>query len=473
MESQENLSSFFRPEGIAIFGSMKEEWFFGAAVVVKELQELGYKGAIYPIHPTSTSVYGLKVYPGITQVEGKIDLAVIATSYRSVPGILESCGKKGVKAAVVISDGFAENGEEGRVRQDEILAIAKAKGIRIIGPNTLGIYRPHQGISTIPYEKGYHLPPKGGLSIITQSGMYGPQASAMNEYSFGTNSVIDLGNMCDIDEVDCLEYLGGDHDTTVIGLYMEHTKRPKALLETARRISMSKPILALKGGRSSESAKAMASHTGSISGQDSLYDALFKQAGIIRADDYEDLLEGAKVFLSQPLPQGNRMGIISLTGAIGIQCIDIGAQYGLVPGALSRDSRETLLSISHTLASHPIDLGPATAANGMDLLTYYTRCFDVLMEDSAIDCIYLNLYISSYLTPDFYKDVLEHMGRNLKKPVVAWSYGPSSDAVRNLGRLIEHHGIPFYLTTRKAIQALGYMVWYAKWKNIADKVQNS
>ena len=142
-------------------------------------------------------------------------------------------------------------------------------------------------------------------------------------------------------------------------------------------------------------------------------------------DDYEDLLEGAKVFLSQPLPKGNRLGIISLTGAIGIQCIDIGAQYGLIPGALSQGSRETLLSISHTLADHPIDLGPATAANGIDILTYYTRCFDVLMEDENIDCIYLNTYISSYLCSDFYKDVLEHMGRNLRKPVVAWSYGPS------------------------------------------------
>ena len=466
MESSDQLSYFFRPEGIAIFGSMKEEWFFGASVVVKELKELGYTGAIYPIHPTSTSVYGLKVYPDISQVEGMIDLAVIVTSYRSVPGILESCGRKGVKAAVVISDGFAENGDGGRVRQAEIVAIAQAKGIRIIGPNTLGIYKPHGGISTIPYEKGYHLPPKGGLSIITQTGMYGPQAVAMNEYSFGTNTIIDLGNMCDIDEVDCLEYLRTDHDTTVIGLYMEHTKRPKALLETARRISMSKPIVALKGGRSSESAKAMASHTGSISGKDSLYDALFRQAGIIRVDDYEDLLESAKIFLSQPLPKGNRLGILSITGAIGIQCIDIGTQYGLIPGTLSPDSRELLLSISHTLTNHPIDLGPATAVNGIDILTYYTRCFDVLMEDENIDCIYLNTYISSYLKPDFYENVLEHMGRNLKKPVVVWSYGPSSEAVRKLGSLIERHGIPFYPTTRKAIQALGYMVRYAKWKKV-------
>ena len=153
--------------------------------------------------------------------------------------------------------------------------------------------------------------------------MYGPQAAALNEYAFGINTIIDLGNMCDIDEVDSLEYLEADPDTKVIGLYLEHTWRAKALRETARRVSKSKPILCLKGGRSSEAARAMASHTGSIAGQDSLYDALFRQAGIIRVEDYEDLLEVAKVFLSQPFPAGNRIGIISLTGAIGIQLLSI------------------------------------------------------------------------------------------------------------------------------------------------------
>ncbi|MGD0821101.1 MAG: CoA-binding protein [Desulfomonilia bacterium] len=463
------LTYFFQPQGIAVFGSMKEDWFFGAGVVVKELKGLGYTGSIHPIHPTAQSVYGLKVYPDISQVEGRVDLAVIATSYRSVPGILKACGSKGVKAVVVISDGFAENGDDGRARQDEIVEIARAMGIRIIGPNTLGIYKPHSGVSTIPYEKGCILPPKGGLSIITQTGMYGPQATALNEYAFGINTIIDLGNMCDIDEVDSLEYLEADPDTKVIGLYLEHTWRAKALRETARRVSKSKPILCLKGGRSSEAARAMASHTGSIAGRDGLYDALFRQAGIIRVEDYEDLLEVAKVFLSQPLPVGNRIGIISLTGAIGIQCIDIAAQCGLVPGELSRNSREDLLQISHTLSGHPIDLGPASATGGPNLFSYYEQCFDILMADEGIDCVYLNTYISSYLTPEIYDCTLSHMGANLRKPVTSWSYGPSSEAVRQLGALTEMHGIPFYPTTRKAIKALGYLVNYAKWKRSDDE----
>lgn len=443
---------------------MMEGWFFGGAVVVKELQELGYRGAIYPVHPRAVTVHGLKVYPDISLVPGDVDLAVIATSYRAVPEILHACGDKGVSSAVVIADGFAEAGPEGIRRQEEVLSIARTKGMRIIGPNTLGIYRPHSGISTIPYEKGYRLPPPGGLSIVTQTGMYGPQAAAMIEYRFGISTVIDLGNMCDLDEVDGLEYLGNDPGTTVIALYIEHTRRPRELLETARRVSGSKPILCLKGGRSSEAARAMASHTGSIAGQDSLYNALFHQAGIIRVDEYEDLLLTSKAFLSQPLPKGNRLGVISLTGAMGIQCIDAAGENGLVLGELSMNSTRNLLAVSPTLAGHPIDLGPASAANGIDFFTYYRQCFDILMADDNIDCVYLNTYISSYLTPDVYEEVLRHMAGNLRKPVVAWSYGPSTESVTKLGALTEKCGIPFYPTTRKAIQALGCLVRYARWR---------
>ncbi len=432
MDFSDQLTGFFRPEGIAVFGSMREGWFFGASVVVKELQSLGFKGTIYPVNPGAISVYGLKVYPHISKVEGKVDLAVIITSCKYVPEILRSCGRKGVKAVVVVSDGFAENGQEGKRRQEEIVGIARENGIRIIGPNTLG--------------------------------MYGPQAVALNEYRFGINTIMDLGNMCDVDEVDCLKYLEQDVDTRVIALYIENIRRPGEFLETARRISRSKPILCLKGGRAPEAASAMASHTGAIAGSDNLYDALFRQAGVIRVEEYEDLLDCPKVFLAQDLPKGNRLGVISLTGAIGIQCIDAAAAYGLVLGELNKKSKEELFRISTTLGTHPIDLGPASASDGLDLFSYYQKCFDVLMEDDNIDCIYLNTYISSYLQPEHYEGVLKHMGDHLMKPVVSWSYGPSSESVRKLGSLTESHGIPFFPTTHKSIKALGYLIKYARWR---------
>jgi len=458
------MDGFLSPKGIALFGSMKEEWFFGAGVVIKDLLELEYRGGIYPVHPRAEAVCGLKVRRDLSGTDGSIDLAVVITSYKQVPGILRQCGQKGIHSAVVVSDGFGESGPEGRARQEEMLSIAQDHGIRIIGPNTLGVFCPESKITTIPYMKGYGVPPKGPLSIITQTGMYGPQAVPFIDYRLGVRMVVDLGNMCDIDEVDCLEYLAHDSRTGVISLYMEHTRRPRKFLETAGRVSRLKPILCLKGGRSEVAGDAMASHTGSLAGNDGLYDALFNQSGVIRVDEYEDLLDSAKIFSSGLLPKGNRLGIITITGAIGIQCIDIAESSGLVRGTLTGQSTERLSRLSSTLGGHPIDLGPATAMDGMAIFSYYMTCYDILMDDPGIDCVYFNIYIGNYMASEFYEDVLKHMEANMKKPVAAWCYGPSRDAVRKLGDLMEAHHIPCYHTTSKAVTSLGRLVRYARWR---------
>lgn len=458
------LDVFLNPESIAVFGSMNEDWFFGAGVVVKELVNLGYSGSIYPVHPTATTVCSHKVYNDVSEIDGTVELAVIITSYKHVPDIMMKCAQKKVRAAVVVADNFGERGAQGRKRQDELVDLARSSGIRIIGPNTLGVFNATHSFSTIPYEKGYTHIEKGPVSIITQTGMYGPQAIALNEYPCGISKIIDLGNMCDIDEVDCLEYLAHDPQTRIISMYMEHTRRPADFLATAKKVSREKPVLCLKGGSSPEAEGAMASHTGSMAGNDSLYEALFRQSGVIRVKEYEDLLECAKVFVSYPLPKGNRLGIISLTGAMGIACIDAASSAGLKVGHLSPQSRDRLLAIDSTLRGHPIDLGPASAADGLNLFSYYTRSFDVLMEDDNIDCIYVNIYISSYLTADHYRDVLHHISSRRSKPVVLWSYGPSSTSVRELASLVESYGLPHYTTTLKAIKALGYMAAYARWR---------
>jgi acyl-CoA synthetase (NDP forming) len=250
----------------------------------------------------------------------------------------------------------------------------------------------------------------------------------------------------------------------VISLYMEHTRRPREFLEKAREVSKKKPILCLKAGRSAEAADAMASHTGSLAGDDGLYDALISQSGIVRVNEYEDLWDCAKVFSRGILPAGNRLGVITLTGAIGIQCIDLGAAAGLVPGPLTRPSREKLADISPTLGGHPIDLGPASAIDGPSLFGHYIRCVDILMNDPQVDCIYVNLYIGSYMVPELYADVLAHIEKNMRKPVVMWTYGPDRNTLHALNALGERHGIPAYATTGKAIRSLGYLARYAQWR---------
>ncbi|MRR18292.1 MAG: CoA-binding protein, partial [Deltaproteobacteria bacterium] len=201
------LDSFFNPQSIVLFGSVQENRFFGVSVIIGDLLKWNYKGRIYPIHPTAETVYGIRVHKDLSNVEDAPDLAIIVTSFKHVPGILHQCGAKGVRAAVIVSDGFGEAGPEGKIRQEELLRIARSYKMRVMGPNTIGVFNSESRFTTVPYDRGYEYNRQGRLSIITQTGMYSPQAMAWNEYEAGINKVIDLGNMCDVDETDCLEYL--------------------------------------------------------------------------------------------------------------------------------------------------------------------------------------------------------------------------------------------------------------------------
>ena len=458
------LAPFFNPQSISLFGSMQENWFFGAGVIIGDLLKWNYRGQIYPIHPTAQTVYGIKVYKDLGEVDAVPDLAVIVTSFKHVPGILHQCGTKGVKAAVIVSDGFGEAGPGGKIRQEELFQIAKSYGIRVMGPNTVGIFNSESWFTTVPYDRGYDYTTQGRLSIITQTGMYSPQAMAWNEYEAGINKVVDLGNMCDIDETDCLEYLGNDDSTDVISLYMEHTRRPRMFLDTLKKVSLKKPVLCLMPGGSPGAAAAMASHTGSMAGDANLYQAVFKQGGIVRVEEYEDLRDCATPFLRFPLPKGNRLGVITFSGAIGIQCIDAAEANGLSLGKLSPKSRQELTAISDTMGGHPIDVGPASATAGVEIFNMYGKCFNILRRDENIDCIYLNTYVSHGLKPTYYEELLRHIGSCREKPIVCWCYGPSKQLVLEFGILAERLGIPFYLTSRKAVRSLAYMAQYARWK---------
>lgn len=462
------LDPFFNPQSIVLFGSMQEGWFFGAAVIISDLLKWNYAGKIYPVHPTARTVYGIPVFKDLALVKDVPELAVIVTSYRHAPGILEQCGAKGVRAAVIVSDGFGEAGPEGKIRQEELSRIAKFYGIRVMGPNTVGVFNAESRFTTIPYDRGYEYSKQGKLSIITQTGMYSPQAIAWHEYEAGINKVIDLGNMSDVDETDCLEYLAQDDSTDVISLYMEHSRRPRVFLDALKEASLRKPVLCLMPGGSPGAAQAMASHTGSMAGNAELYQGALRQGGALRVEEYEDLRDCATPFLWYPLPKGNRLGIITFSGAIGIQAIDAAESCGLSPGKLSSESRRQLAAVSSTLGGHPIDVGPASATAGAGVFDLYRKCFDILAADENIDCIYLNTYVFSGLNPAYYEDLLRRIGSFRDKPIVSWCYGPSQRLVLEFGALAERHGIPFYLNSRKAVRSLSYMSRYARWKAAAS-----
>jgi len=457
------LSRFFEPRSLAVVGSFRKN-FFGGYVLVKSLLKAGYKGKIFPVNPAYKEVRGLKVYPSIKDVPQRVDLAVVMINARSVAGMVRECAAKGVRAMIVVSDGFAERDEEGGRLQKELLEVAGKEGIRIIGPNTAGVVNTANGFNPCAYEAGYYRIKKGPIAIVAQTGMTNPQAFPYPDLSFGVSKICDFGNKCDVDECDLLEYLAHDPDTGVISMYLESIRDGRRLLSVAGTVAKIKPVLVFKSGRTEEGAKASTSHTGSMAVDDKIFDSLCRQTGILRLEEFQDLFEIPKAFASQPLPKGGRLGIVTFTGGVGVVIIDKAATYGMGLTTLSRKTRQALDRIYQGLGNMPVDIGPMMAAvkNPFEL---YPKILGAVAADAKVDALFSVLWanptdiiVSSYLKA--YQRIKDH----LKKPMVTWVYGPNSEVAADLTRQVEEMGFPVFKTPEKCIQALGLAWKYKRYK---------
>jgi len=360
------LSLFFEPQSVAVVGSLREGY-FGGYVVIKTLLNAGFEGRIYPVNPSYQEVLGLKAYPSIKEIPEKIDLVLIMINRRFVPNVLRECAGKGIKAVIVVADGFAERDEEGAKLQNEIVEIARKAGIRIIGPNTAGIVNSANGLTPDPYEPGYKKVKSGTVAICAQTGMINPQAFPYADLHYGVSKICDFGNKCDVDECDLLEYLENDPATKVITMYLESIRDGRRFLEISKRVAAQKPVLILKSGRTKEGAKVSASHTGALAVDDQIFNAACKQAGIIRLEKFRELFELPKIFSLQPLPKGNRLGMVTFTGGVGVLAIDEGAKYGLSVARLSPEITKKLNAIFPDLGKSVVDIGPPMAVNNLQL----------------------------------------------------------------------------------------------------------
>ena len=448
------LSRFFDPRSIAVIGSFRES-FFGGYVIVKSLLKAGYKGEIFPVNPAYKEVHGLQVYPSLEEVPEEVDLAVVMINARSVAGMARECAGKGVRAMIVVSDGFAERDEEGARLQEELLKVAGGEGIRIIGPNTAGVVNTSNGFNPCAYEAGYYRIRKGPIAIGAQTGMTNPQAFPYPNLRFGVSKICDFGNKCDVDECDWLDYLAQDPDTRVISLYLESIRDGRRLLKTARSVTKAKPVLIFKSGRTKQGARASASHTGSMAVDDKIFDSLCRQSGILRLEEFQDLFEIPKMFASQPLPAGGRLGIITFTGGVGVVVIDKGARYEMGLTTLSAETRHSLDAIYQGLGNMPVDIGPMMAAvkNPFDL---YPGLVETVAADPNVDMIFNVLWanptgiiVSSYLK------AYERIKDRVRKPIATWIYGPNSEVAADLTQRIEEMGFPVFNSPEKCVQALG------------------
>jgi acyl-CoA synthetase (NDP forming) len=458
-ESEKSVMElFFEPRTVAVIGSLKEGY-FGGYVVIKTLLNAGFGGKIYPVNPSYQKVLGLKVYPSIKEIPEKIDLVLIMINRRSVPDVMRECAEKGIKAVIVVADGFAERDEEGAKLQNEILEIARKAGIRMIGPNTAGIVNSANGLTPNPYEPGYEKVKSGAVAICAQTGMINPQAFPYADLHYGLSKICDFGNKCDVDECDLLEYLEGDPATKVITMYLESIRDGRRFLKMSRRVAAKKPVLILKSGRTKEGAKVSASHTGALAVDDEIFSAACKQAGIIRLEKFHELFELPKIFL-QPLPKGNRLGIVTLTGAVGVLAIDEGAKYGLSAAQLSPETIEKLNAIFPGLGKSVVDIGPPMAVGSY--IAIYPDILETVLADDNVDCLLNIIWTSPFKEfVEKYLRFYEKLRGNYQTTIATWIYGPSVSLINEMSGRMEDLGFPVFSDVETAIKALGIAYQYS------------
>src|SRR5664279_2753320 len=372
------LDPFFTPRNVAIIGATENPGSVGRTTLWNLISS-PFGGAVFPVNPKRPSVLGIKAYPTVKDIPAEVDLAVICTPPKSIPGIIRECGEIGVKAAVVISAGFKEAGEEGKQLEKDLLVEAKKAGIRIIGPNCLGVMVPPTGVNATFASA---MARSGSVAFLSQSGAL---CTAVLDWSLramvGFSAFISLGSMADVGWGDLITYLGNDPKTRSILIYMESVGDAHSFLSAAREVALTKPIIVIKAGRTAAGSKAAASHTGSMTGSDDVLDAAFERCGVLRVNIMSDLFYMAEVLAKQPRPKGPRLAILTNAGGPGVLAAD---SLLLGNGELAEISQKTIEELSAILP------GAWSHGNPLDILgdaepERYAKSLEIAAKDPNID----------------------------------------------------------------------------------------
>lgn len=451
-----SLRQLFYPKSVAVVGASRVPGKIGREVV-RNIIIAGFPGRIYPINPSAEEILGLKAYPSLLDVPEPIDLAVIAVPARIVPKVVREAGEKGVKVVVIISSGFSE---VGNVKlEDEVLKIAREYGVRVLGPNVFGIvYTP----TSLNASFGPPTVLPGKIALISQSGALGVALMSWTTVEeIGLSAVVSLGNKSDIDDSDLLEFFLEDYNTSVITIYMEGLKpnSGKRFLEVASRVSIKKPVIVLKAGRSEEGAAAAASHTGSLAGVDVVYDYAFRQAGILRAKNIEEMFDWARAFASQPVPKREGTLIITNGGGVGVMATDEASEKGLKLLRVHRGLEEELRKYMPPFGStrNPIDLTGQASAND------YYGALKAALKDEKVGSVLILYCRTAVLNPiDVVKaieDAIDEVrGYAEPKPVLTSLIG--GEDVMIATKELNKRDVPTYPIPERAVSALSAMV---KW----------
>ncbi|MCI0454663.1 MAG: bifunctional acetate--CoA ligase family protein/GNAT family N-acetyltransferase [Candidatus Dadabacteria bacterium] len=450
--STRNLDKIFNPKSIALIGASDASGKLGYTFF-RNLIQGGFKGPIYPVNPKYKTIQGKQAYESVVDIREEVDLAVIVTPIDAVPEIIKDCGNKKIPGAIIISAGGKEVGEKGREIEKKILEEASKGGIRIIGPNCLGIIRSSIGLNAT---FSHRMALQGKLAFISQSGAL---CTAILDRSFkdniGFSYFISIGSMADVDFGDLVDYLGSSEEVSSIILYIESLSNTRKFMSAARAVSRVKPIIAMKSGRSQAGAQAASSHTGALAGEDDVYDAAFKRAGIIRVRTIKELFNCAESLSKQPRTHGPRLGIITNAGGPGVVAADTLAEWGHEPAFLSEETIERLSSVlpPHWSRRNPVDIiGDATPER-------YSDAIRIVLQTEDIDGLLVMLTPQAVTSPADVASSVSRFAHKQRIPIFAvWMGG---EGVEKGISILNKSNIPTYDTPEEAVNTFMYMYSYS------------
>jgi acetyltransferase len=466
------LDAIFSPQSVAVIGASTTPGKVGHDIFVNILKG-GYTGTLYPVNPNARSISSVRAYRSLVEIPDPLDLGIVILPPKAALPAVQEAVAKGVKGIVIVSAGFREIGPEGRAIEDRIVATCREAGVRLIGPNCLGVINPLAAVR-LNASFSARMPKAGNVSFISQSGAL---CTAVLDFAadrnFGFSKFISIGNKADVDELDLLRYLHRDHDTEVILIYVEELRRGPEFITAVKEITCGdyrpKPVLVIKSGRTSAGAQAAASHTGSLAGTEGVYDAIFLQSGIIRVDSIDELFDFATAFaykneselgkMRRKVPAGNRVAIVTNAGGPGIVATDMTMVSGLELASFKAETVETLASHLPSTANlhNPVDIiGDAS-------IDRYENALGAVIRDENVDGAMV------ILTPQSMTDVLgtaeaiARIARRSFKPIMCCFMGvvDVSPGVKYL----QERGIPVYKFPENAAKAFGALYRYSKWLN--------
>jgi acyl-CoA synthetase (NDP forming) len=460
-----SVDKFFNPSSLAVIGASGKPG-KGGNTVLCNLDRAGFRGAVYPINPKGGEILGMLSYAKVSDVPGPVDLAVIVIPKAAVPEALRDCADKGITNVILSTGGYSDMGEKGAEEQKIIVEQARKAGIRIMGPNSIGTINPSVGLAT---SIGSLEPVEAGsVSMIGQSGIFssGWGRWIADSMPLGVAKIACIGNKGDINESDLLEYLTDDEETSTIGMYLEGVAEGRRFVKAAGKACARKPVVVMKAGRSESAAAAIASHTGSLAGSDAVFDAACRKTGLLRVHDSETFFDALTAFEKLPLPRGNRMGVVSVTGMGCVAAADAAEEYGIVLPRLQPATLKKLSGVMPVWAPvrNPIDTWSAVEKNGAEkAMGHITRC---VIDQNDIDALLIVFVGMPENMFDFAGTFAEIIGRHPHKPVFASHYGGIASEVAQLNVGFRKLSVPCYSMPERAVHAFSLMVEYARFRGI-------